>query len=71
MLIYERLSRLEKEAGNAKAADDYMNLAIQTCGNTGWKDCSIENITRISRKIEEESLVPPKSPKALDVNTNR
>jgi hypothetical protein len=62
MLILERLSRLEREAGNAKAADDYMKSAIQSCGNAGWKDCSIEKISDISRKLEEKSLIPPKSP---------
>jgi hypothetical protein len=69
MLIYERLARLEREAGNAKAADDYMNLAVQTCGNTGWKDCSNEKITRISREIEEKSLIPPKSSEGMDIKT--
>jgi hypothetical protein len=66
MLIYERLSRLEREAGNAKTADEYMNSAVQTCSNTGWKDCSIEKITRISKKMEENGLVSPKSAKIMD-----
>src|SRR6266480_2295959 len=47
MLIYERLSRLEREAGNTKAADDYLASAVKTCANTGWKDCSIEKITKV------------------------
>lgn len=68
MLIYERLSRLERESGNVRAADDYMNSAIQTCGNTGWKDCSFEKITNISKKLEEKGLIPLKSPKTNDVN---
>jgi len=68
MFIYERLSQLEREAGNAKAADDYMHSAIHTCGDTGWKDCSVERITSISRKMEEKSLIPPKSPKTNDLN---
>jgi hypothetical protein len=64
MLILERLSRLEREAGNAKAADDYMKSEIQSCGNAGWKDCSVEKISDISRKLEEKSMIPPKSPKS-------
>ena len=70
MLIYERLSRLEREAGNMKAADGYMDSAVQTCGNTGWKDCSIEKITKISSKLEEHGLISPKSPKMIDGNAN-
>ena len=66
MLIYERLSRLEREAGNGKAADDYMNSAIQTCGNTGWRDCTTEKISKVSRKLEENGLISPKSPKSMD-----
>jgi hypothetical protein len=66
LLVYERPSRLEREAGDAKSADDYMNSAVQTCGNTRWKDCSFEKINRISRKIEENGLVSPKSTKTVD-----
>ncbi len=69
MLIYERLSRLERDAGNVKASDDYMKSALQTCSNTGWKDCSVEKITKISKKLEENSLISPKSPKSMNVNT--
>jgi len=61
VLVYERLSRLEREAGNSKAADDYMNLAVQTCGKSGLKDCSNEKITTISKKMEEKSMFSPKS----------
>jgi len=64
MLIFERLSRLEREAGNEKASKDYMNSAIQTCGNTGWKDCSMQNISAISRKLEAQGMIPPKSSKS-------
>jgi hypothetical protein len=59
MLTYERLSTLEKEAGNSEASDAYMKLALTTCGRTGWKDCSIARIQRISRKMEESSLIRP------------
>ena len=61
VFVYERLSRLERESGNAKAADDYMNLAVQTCGKSGLKDCSIEKIITLSKKIEESSMISPKS----------
>lgn len=60
MFVYERLSRLEKEANNSKKADEYMSLAVQTCGSTGWKDCSIERINKVSKKLEESGLVSPK-----------
>jgi hypothetical protein len=66
MLVYERLSRLEQEDNNTKKADDYKKLAVQTCGNTGWKDCSVDRITRISKKIEENGLISPKSPKSIN-----
>ncbi len=59
VLTYERLSRLEKEAGNADASDAYRKLAVDTCGHTGWKDCSIERIQKISRRMEEGSLIKP------------
>ncbi len=59
MLIYARLSTLEKEAGNAVASDAYAKLAVDTCGHTGWKDCSIERIQTISRRMEESSLIKP------------
>jgi len=52
---YERLSRLEKEAGNAKAAEDYLKLSVEACGRSMLKDCSVENITKISKKLEESS----------------
>ena len=55
MLIYARLSTLEKEAGNAEASDAYAKLAVDTCARTGWKDCSIERIQKISRRMEESS----------------
>jgi hypothetical protein len=69
MLILERLSRLESEAGNAKAANDYRNSAIQSCGNAGWKDCSFDRISNISRKLEEKSLIPPKPAKSDTLNS--
>lgn len=53
VLTYERLARLERDAGNPKDAEDYMKSAVEACGNTGWKDCSPENISRISKKLEE------------------
>jgi tetratricopeptide (TPR) repeat protein len=52
-LTYERLARLERDAGNYKDAEDYMKSAVEACGNTAWKDCSPENISRISKKLEE------------------
>lgn len=66
LLVYERLSRLERESNNPKKADEYISLAVQTCGNTGWKDCSIERITKVSKKLEENGMVSPKSPKSAD-----
>ena len=59
MLIFERLSRLEREADNVKAADNYMNLAIQTCGKSGIKKCTAEKVSSISKKLEENSMFPP------------
>jgi len=53
VLTYERLARLERGAGNGKVADDYMKSAVEMCGNTGWKDCSPENISRVAKKLEE------------------
>lgn len=61
VFVFERISRLEREVGNAKAADDYMNLAVQACGKSGLKDCSFEKLTELSKKIEESSMFPPKS----------
>ena len=46
-LTYERLSRLEKEAGNIKKSDEYIKLATESCRNSGWKDCSADHITTI------------------------
>ncbi len=56
-LTYERLSRLEKEAGNVNKSDEYMKLAIESCNNGGWKDCSADRITRISKELEDKSLI--------------
>ena len=53
VLTYERLARLERGAGNPKDAEAYMKSAVEACGNTGWKDCSPENISRVSKKLEE------------------
>ncbi len=69
MLVLERLSRLESQEGNAKAANDYMNSAIKSCGKAGWKDCSFEKISDISRKLEEKSLIPPKTAKSNTTNS--
>jgi hypothetical protein len=55
-LTYERLSRLEKEAGNLNKADEYINLAKENCNNAGWKDCSIDHIILISKKLEDKSF---------------
>jgi hypothetical protein len=54
--VYERLSRLERESGNAKSADDYLNLAVQACGKSGMKDCSVEKLSLISKRMEESSM---------------
>ena len=53
VLTYERLARLERDACSLKDAEDYMQLAVEACGNTGLKDCSPENISRVSKKLEE------------------
>jgi hypothetical protein len=55
-LTYERLSRLEKEAGNIEKSDEYIKLATESCNNSGWKDCSAGHITMISKKLEDKSL---------------
>jgi hypothetical protein len=34
-------------------------LVVDTCGRTGWKDCSIERIQKISRRMEESNLIKP------------
>jgi hypothetical protein len=60
VFVCERLSRIARETGNTKEADDYMNLAVQTCGQSGLKNCSIEKITMISKKLEENSMFQPK-----------
>jgi hypothetical protein len=58
--VYEKLSRLERESGNATGADDYLNLAVQACRESGMKDCSIEKISLISKKMEGSSMVSSK-----------
>jgi hypothetical protein len=57
-LTYERLSRLEKEAGNIEKSDEYIKLATESCNNSGWKDCSAGHITMISKKLEDKTLNP-------------
>jgi len=57
---YERLSRIERELGNDKKADDYMNKAVQACGQSGLKDCSVEKLSSISKKLEENSIFSSK-----------
>lgn len=57
---YERLSRLERESGNEKAADAYLNKAVQACGQSGLKDCSVEKLSSISKKLEENSMYSSK-----------
>jgi hypothetical protein len=52
---YERLSRIEKEAGNITKSVEYTKLAIENCGSSGWKDCSIDHIAMISKKLEENT----------------
>src|SRR6266513_2111538 len=52
-LTYERLSRLEQKLGNQEKAAEYMKLATSTCAATGWKDCSIEKIQMIAKRLEE------------------
>jgi hypothetical protein len=54
-LTYERLSRIEKEAGNITKSVEYTKLAIENCGSSGWKDCSIDHIAMISKKLEENT----------------
>lgn len=61
MLVYERLSRLEREDDNLESADKYMDLAVETCAGTGWRDCSRYKITKVSQKIEENGMVLPKN----------
>jgi len=53
---YERLSRLEKESGNGKVAEDYLKLAVDACGRSILKDCSVDKITKISKKLESNSM---------------
>jgi hypothetical protein len=53
---YERLSRLEKEAGNAKTAEDYLKLSVEACGKSVMKDCSPEKISKITKKLDESGL---------------
>ena len=55
-LTYERLARLERDGGNPKDAEDYMKSAVEACRITGWRDCSPENISRISKKLEESGF---------------
>lgn len=57
---YERLSRLEKEAGNARAAEDYLKLSVEACGKSLLKDCSPEKISSITKKIDENSMFSAK-----------
>ena len=52
-LTYERLARLERDAGKPKEAEGYMKASVEACGRTGWKDCSPQNISRISKRLEE------------------
>jgi hypothetical protein len=54
-LTYARLSRLEKEAGNITKSVEYIKLATENCGNSGWKDCSVDQIAMISKKLEENT----------------
>ncbi len=58
-LTYERLSRIEQKLGNQEKSAEYMKLAISTCPGTGWKDCSIEKIQMISKRLEESGMFRP------------
>ncbi|TAN39055.1 MAG: hypothetical protein EPN25_12520 [Nitrospirae bacterium] len=55
-LTYERLSRLEKEMGNNTKAEEYIKLATDNCNNGGFKSCSPEYITMISKKLEDKAF---------------
>jgi hypothetical protein len=55
-LIYERLSKLEKEMGNNRKAEEYFKLATENCNNGGFKTCSRDYITIMSRKHEDKSF---------------
>ncbi len=57
---YEKLSRLERESGNGKTANDYLNKAVHACEQSGLKDCSVEKLSFISKKLEENSMFSPK-----------
>ena len=55
-LTYERLSRLEKEMGNNTKSEQYFKLATANCNNGGFKSCSPDYITMISKKLEDKSF---------------
>lgn len=55
-LTYERLSRLEKDMGNNAKAEEYFKLATENCNNGGFKSCSTDYITMISKKLEDKSF---------------
>ena len=58
-LTFERLSRVERELGNPEQAERYFAKAQEFCAKTGWQDCSRENLTKISRQLEQFNLFDP------------
>ena len=56
-LTYERLARLEKEMGDNTKAEEYFKLATENCNKGGFKNCSPDYITMISKRLEDKSII--------------
>ncbi len=57
MLDHTRLSRIEKKLGNETAAKDHMRIAMETCNQRRWKDCSEEKLIQFAKKLEEKNPI--------------
>lgn len=56
-LTYTNLARLEEGAGNSYKAGIYRKNAIEACSSIPWDNCSYEYLEKISRKLEENSVL--------------
>lgn len=56
MLAYGRLAQLTRKNGHEAEAKKFMDLAVEECNRTSWKDCSDEKVEHVLSTMERSVL---------------
>ena len=58
VVTHARLARVAQKLGDAESARRHIELAIEACGKTRWKQCSEEEIISVSKRLEKNLSIP-------------